>query len=178
MGELKDFITHETLVDTHDERLRQGLAERLVNDKGFSRGDIRPRWPLTLKAGEKCAVIKIDFGIIIDSRVCMMIKYGPGSLVTRHRPALAASRMLVSYQIPVVVVTNGMDAEILDGTSGKVVARGLDAVPDRGSLKNLVADRTFATIQPGRVEKESRIAFAFEVDGSCPCDDTICKISE
>ncbi len=178
LGELKDFITHETLEDTHDERLRQGLAEQLVNEKGFSRKDIRPRWPLTLRAGEKCAVINIDFGIIIDSRVCMMIKYGPGSLVTRHRPALAVSRMLVSYQIPVVVVTNGIDADVLDGDSGKVVARGFDAVPDRALLKRLVADRPFASILPGRAEKESRIAFAFEVDGSCPCDDTICKISD
>ena len=107
----------------------------------------------------------------------MMIKYGPGSLVTRHRPALAASRMLAAYQIPVVVVTNGIDAEILDGVSGKVMSRGLEAIPDRASLQKRVADQEFASIQPGRAEKESRIAFAFEVDGSCPCDDTICKIS-
>jgi len=178
LGELQDIITSETLQDTHDERLRQGLAALLVKEKGFLRDDIKPRWPLTLRADEKCAVINIDFGIFIDSRACMMIKYGPGSLVTRHRPALAASRMLVSYQIPVVVVTNGVDADILDGPSGKVIARGLDGIPDRTSLKKQVAGQTFASIQPERAEKESRIAFAFEVDGSCPCDDTICKISD
>ena len=178
MGELQDIITSETLQDTHDERLRQGLATLLVEEKGFLRNDIRPRWPLTLRADEKCAIINIDFGIFIDSRACMMIKYGPGSLVTRHRPALAASRMLVSYQIPVVVVTNGVDADILDGPSGKVIAGGLDGIPDRTSLKKRVAGQIFAPIQPGRAEKESRIAFAFEVDGSCPCDDTICKISD
>jgi hypothetical protein len=177
LGELKDLITHETLEDTHDERLRQGIAALLVDKKGFTRDDIRPRWPLTLRAGEKCAIINIDFGVIIDSRVCMMIKYGPGSLVTRHRPALAASRLLASYQIPVVVVTNGIDADILNGASGKVMARGLDAIPDRAVLQKQAANRGFASIPPGRAEKESRIAFAFEVDGSCPCDDTICKIS-
>ena len=177
LGELQDIITGETLQDTHDERLRQGLAALLVEEKGFLRKDIRPRWPLTLRADEKCAIINIDFGIFIDSRACMVIKYGPGSLVTRHRPALAVSRMLVSYQIPVVVVTNGVDADILDGPSGKVIAWGLDAIPDRTSLKKRVAGQIFASIQPGRAEKESRIAFAFEIDGSCPCDDTICKIS-
>jgi hypothetical protein len=177
LGELKDFITNETLQDTHDERLRQGLAKFLVNQKGFFPEEIRPRWPLTLRAGEKCAVISIDFAISLDSHVCMVVKYGPGSLVTRHRPALAVSRMLVPYQIPIVVVTNGIDAEILDGASGKVVGRGLDAVPDRASLKTLTTDRTFDAIQPERAEKESRIAFAFEVDDSCPCDDTVCKIS-
>ena len=176
MGELTDFLTGKPLPDTHDERLRQGIASLLVDEKGFTRGDIRPRRPLTLRAGEKCAVINIDFVITIDSRVCMMIKYGPGSLVTRHRPALAASRMLLDYQIPVVVVTNGIDADILDGTSGKVIARGLDAIPDRTALQKQTADQAFASIQPERAEKESRIAFAFEVDGSCPCDDTVCRI--
>jgi hypothetical protein len=86
--------------------------------------------------------------------------------------------MLEDYQIPVVVVTNGIDADILDGTSGKVIARGLEAIPDRAALNELVSDQPFASILPERAEKESRIAFAFEVDGSCPCDDTICKISE
>ena len=178
LGELKDRITRETLPDTHDERLRQGIASLLIDQKGYSRNDIRPRWPLTLRADEKCAIINIDFGIIIDARVGMMIKYGPGSLVTRHRPALAASRMLAPYQIPVVVVTNGIVADILDGASGKVTARGLAAIPDRAMLVKLMTERVFDAIRPERAEKESRIAFAFEVDGSCPCDDTVCRISE
>lgn len=178
MGELRDLITNETLDDTHDERLKQGIAALLVDRKGFNRNEIRPRWPLTLRAGEKCATINIDFGIVIDERVSMMIKYGPGSLVTRHRPALATSRLLTPYQVPVVVVTNGIDADILDGTSGKVMARGFDAIPDKAALTHLVADRTFAAIPSGRAEKESRIAFAFDVDGSCPCDDTVCRISQ
>lgn len=177
LGELKDLITRETLQDTHDERLRQGIAAMLMDRKGYFRKDIKPRWPLTLRAGKKCAIINIDFGIVLDSRVGMMIKYGPGSLVTRHRPALAASRMLVAYQIPVVVVTNGIDADILDGSSGKVTARGLAAIPERNLLKKLMAERTFDAIRPERAEKESRIAFAFEVDDSCPCDDTVCRIS-
>jgi hypothetical protein len=177
MGELKDILTHATLPDTHDERLRQGIAAMLVDRKGFSREEITPRQPLTLRAGEKCALIKIDFVVFIDDRVCMLIKYGPGSLVTRHRPALAASRILFGYQIPVVVVTNGIDADILDGASGKVIARGLETIPDRAALEKQAAGLSFAPIQPERAEKESRIAFAFEVDGSCPCDDTVCNIS-
>ena len=177
LGKLRDLITGDTLDDTHDEQLKQGIAALLVDGKGFNRNEIRPRWPLTLRAGDKCAIISIDFGITINEQVSMLIKYGPGSLVTRHRPALAASRLLVPYQIPVVVVTNGIDADILDGTSGKVMARGLDAIPDKPALTHIVADRTFASIPSGRTEKESRIAFAFEIDGSCPCDDTVCRIN-
>ena len=56
----------------------------------------------------------------------MIVKYAPGSLVTRHRPALAASRLIAPYQVPVVVVTNGKDTNILDGSTGKVTGYGFE----------------------------------------------------
>jgi hypothetical protein len=177
LGELTDFVTGETLKDTHDERYRQSLARLLVERKGYTIKDIRPRLDLHVTAGEKCAIIKIDFSIVMDDRVCMMIRYAPGSLVTRHRPSLAASRTLTSYQIPVVVVTNGIEADILDGKSGKVIDRGLDMIPARHDLLKMIQRYDFIDISKQRAEKESRIVFAFDVDGSCPCDDTICRLT-
>ena len=59
--------------------------------------------------------------------MCMVLKYGPGSLVTRRRAVLAVSRLIAPYQVPVAVITNGRDAEIIDGASGKVAASGLDS---------------------------------------------------
>ena len=40
----------------------------------------------------------------------------------------------------------------------------------------LIADIHFKPISANRVEMESRIVYAYEVDGSCPCDDTICRL--
>ena len=177
LGELADFVTGETLKDTHDERYRQSIARILVEQKGYAKKDIRPRWDLRAAAGEKCATIKIDFSIVVDDRVYMIIRYAPGSLVTRHRPSLAASRTLTSYQIPVVVVTNGIEADVIDGTSAKVIARGLDMIPTKNELLGRVRKSDFIEIPKQRAEKESRIIFAFDVDDSCPCDDTICRLS-
>ncbi len=177
LGEIADFVTGETLRDTHDERYRQSIARLLVEQKGYLKKDIRPRWDLRVTAGEKCALVKIDFSIVMNDRVYMMIRYAPGSLVTRHRPSLAASRTLTSYQIPVVAVTNGIEADIIDGTSAKVIARGLDMIPAKHELLERVRESDFIEIPKQRAEKESRIIFAFEVDGSCPCDDTICRIT-
>ena len=177
LGELTDTITGETLQDTHDERYRQAIAALLLDEKGFSREEIRPRVPLAVEAGEKCALIPIDFGLYLGDRLCMLVKYGPGSLVTRHRPALAAARLLAGHQVPVVVVTNGIDADVLDGTSGKILSKGLAGIPHRKALQRIVQGFAFAPVPAARAEKESRIAYAFEVDGSCPCDDTVCKIN-
>ena len=106
----------------------------------------------------------------------MIIKYGPGSLVTRHRPVLAASRVLAPYQIPVAVVTNGEDAEILDGSSSKVLSRGLDAIPTKTELGEIADRFDFIPIPAKRAEMESRILYCYEVDDSCPCDEDICKL--
>ncbi len=183
LGEISDFITGESLQETHDEQYRQKLAHILVEKKGYLKKEIIPRWELLIKAGDKKAVIKIDFVIkIADFRadkICMIIKYGPGSLVTRRRPVLAASRLLVPYQIPLAVVTNGDDAEILDGKTGRLLASGLDAIPSKSDLigsQGLLANASFEPISEQRAEKESRILYAYEIDGSCPCDDTVCRL--
>jgi hypothetical protein len=176
MGELVDFITGKTIKDTHDERYRQKIARFLVENKGFQREEIEANRELYVKADEKCAIIKIDFLISVTEKCAMIVKYGPGSLVTRHRPALAAGRLIAPYQIPLVVVTNGERADILDGKTGKVLGSELEQIPSHKELTIQIDQFPFIPISQQRAEWESRIVYAFEVDGSCPCDDTICRL--
>jgi hypothetical protein len=164
LGELVDYITGETIEDTHDERYRQKLARLLVEHKGYLKKEIESGRKLLITAANKKAVVKV------------IVKYGPGSLVTRHRPALAASRLVAPYQVPVVVVTNGEDADILDGATGKVISMGLESIPEKVELIDKIANIHFDPISPKRAEMESKIIYAFEVDGSCMCDDTICRL--
>jgi hypothetical protein len=176
LGDLTDFITGETLKDTHDERYRQNISRLLVNEKGYCKRDIEPRRKLLLEAGNKKAIVKIDFLITLTKKVCMLIKYGPGSLVTRRRAALAASRLVASYQVPIAVVTNGEDAEILDGATGKVTARGLVRIPSRTELQNMADNIEFEPVSKERAQIESRLFYCYEVDDRCPCDEDICKM--
>ena len=176
LGERTDFITGETIIDTHDERYRQKIARLLIEDKGYQKNDIKLRKDLLVQAGENKAVIKIDFLINLSGKVCMILKFGPGSIVTRRRPLLAASRILEPYQIPIAVVTNGEDAEILEGASGRVISRGLETIPSREQLIKLSHTALFNRIPAERAEMESRILYCYEVDGSCPCDENICKL--
>ena len=104
----------------------------------------------------------------------MIIKFGPGSIVTRRRPLLAASRVLSSYQIPIAVVTNGEDAEVIEGASGRLISRGLDTIPSREQLTEIRGTDPFERISAKQAEMESRILYCFEVDGSCPCDENVC----
>jgi Type I restriction enzyme R protein N terminus (HSDR_N) len=176
LGQLADFLTGEILEDTHDERYRQKLARFLATQKGYAKSEILPRHELRVKAGENCALIRIDLAIKLGDKIGMLVKYGPGSITTRHRPVLAASRLLAPYQIPVAIVTNGEDCDVLDGATGTVLASGLDQIPDRMSLTASMQKASFQLITPHRTEMESRILFAYEIDGACPCDDTVCRL--
>ena len=176
LGELVDYITGETIQDTHDERYRQKLARLLVEHKGYLKKEIEPGRKLLISTGNKKAVLTIDYTIKLADKICIILKYGPGSLVTRHRPALAASRLVAPYQVPVVVVTNGEDADILEGASGKILSMGLESIPEKVELIDRIANIHFDPISPKQAEMESKIIYAFEVDGSCLCDDTTCKL--
>jgi hypothetical protein len=176
LGTLTDLVTGRRLDDTLDERYRQRLARLLLEEKGYRRSELLPRQPLLVSVDACRAKIPLDFQIRLGAVVGMIIKYGPGSIVTRRRPALAMSRICVPYQVPVVVVTNGETAEVMAGATGKGIRRGFEAIPTRHELEKILAAAPPAPIDAKRFEMESRIVYAFEVDGACPCDDTICRL--
>lgn len=178
LGTLTDYISGNTLDDTLDERHRQLIGRLLVEQKGYRKTQITPRHKLKFRIPGKCARLLITYIVKIENRIAMLIQYGPGSLVTRHRPALAMARLAAEYQIPRVVVTNGEQADTLDGSNGDLLNRGLENIPNCDELVRLVQQHLWNAISRERAEMESRILMAFEVDDRCPCDDSTCKIDQ
>lgn len=178
LGKLTDFISGETLDDTLDERHRQKIARLLVDQKGYRKSDITPRHELTIAVDDRCARLPISFTVKLDRFIAMIIHYGPGSLVTRHRPILAMARLIQACQVPVAVVTNGEEADILNGASGGVIATGLDQIPAKTQLSDIVATRERITVSARRREMEARILMAYEIDDRCPCDDSVCQYTK
>ena len=65
-----------------------------MDQKGYRKSDISPRHELNLSVDNKCARLRISFTIELDQFIAMVVHYGPGSLVTRHRPILAMARLV------------------------------------------------------------------------------------
>ena len=173
-GTLKDFITGETIVDTDDERYRQKLARFLVEVKGYAKNELTMRQTIETMFNKQFVTSKIDIGISLENRCFMILRYAPGSLVTRERSAIAAARMLKgSYQIPLAVVTNGEDAALLDTYNGKILAQGLEAIPSRDKAEKLLDTLEFRPFSDEkRRERELRIMNAFDIEICClgnPC---------
>lgn len=172
-GHLTDYLTGESLVDTDDERYRQKLARLLVEEKGFAKTDLEPRLRIETLFAHQFVTSKIDLVVSTGGQRVMVVRYGPGSLVTRERPAIAAARVLDQARlIPLTVVTNGEDAELLDTRSGKVLATGLAAIPSKEQAAALAAERDCSPVPEARREPELRILNAFDVEACCaggPC---------
>jgi Type I restriction enzyme R protein N terminus (HSDR_N) len=174
LGELEDFLTGRILPDTHDERYRQKIARILVLENGFDKKDIEAGMNIEITAGARKARMKVDFLVHHEGRSVMLVKYAPGSLVTRRLSTLALSRVIKPYRIPFAVITNGEDAEILAGDSGMVTATGLDHLPDLEAVRKAMISFSFDPVGPVIFDQASRIAFACEIDGACPCDSDVC----
>ena len=130
-GVLEDFLTGETLPDTDDERIRQRLARLLVEQLGYGKAELEPRLTIVSEYGNR-VVTTIELTVSVGGKRLFILRYGPGSLVTREKAAIAAARVLdPAYRIPLAIVTNGRDAELLETESGKVLATGMDCIPTR-----------------------------------------------
>lgn len=175
-GHLTDYVTGKSVVDTDDERYRQKIARFLVEEKGYSRDDLEVRQVIETRFSNQLVRSKIDIVVSLRGRRVMLIRYGPGSLVTRERPALAAARVLDdSYQIPLTVVTTGEECELLDTFSGKVFATGFAGIPDKQYMEENFAELTFPSPpEEDRKEKELRILNFF--DREVCCRDESCNI--
>jgi len=175
LGKTIDFITGREITDTDDERYRQKLARFLVEEKGYAKGDIASKRIIEMAIEGRKVRSMVDLVVTVSGRSFIAVRYGPGSLVTRERPALAVSRIMEDYQIPYTVVTNGEDAEILDTISGQVTGAGLDSIPGKEEAPALLQKTEFTSIPPKQREAEERILAAYDwLEHSLECDDDWC----
>jgi hypothetical protein len=173
-GTCTDYITGETIVDTDDERCRQDLARLLVEERGYAKKDLEPRLSIETLYNGQFVVSTIDITVREAGKRFMILRFAPGSIVTRERSAIAAARVLEpAYQIPLAVVTNCRDAEVLDTYTGKVIRQGLDKIPDKKEAEDLVKSLRFEPFDDEiKNDRERRILNAYDVEICCaggPC---------
>lgn len=168
-GTLFDYLTGEELTDTDDERLRQGIFRMMVEQKGYDKNELVPRSCIDTLFTHHFVRSTIDLTVRIGNMSFMIIRYGPGSLVSRERAAIAAARVIhAEYRIPLAVVTNGREAELLDTATGKILGNGLESIPDRAAASLLIPALTFLPKQEGiKLEREKRILNAFDIERCC-----------
>ena len=160
---ITDFITGEMVPDIGAEANRQDVERFLVNEKGFSKEDIKVDVDIELVVASEPYKSQIDLVVSIDGTRYMAIKCVAASLDSREREIIAASRLLESYQIPFSVVSDGKTAIVLDTVSGKKLGEGLNAVPSKDDLKEKLNSLDLIPLPSKRLEKEKLIFRSYDI---------------
>ncbi len=155
---ITDFVTQKEVPNIGVEENRQAIEKLLVESKGYTRGDIEVDATIEFDMSDERFRSDVDLVVSVNGKRFMVIKCAPGSLGSRHRETLAAARLLDDYQIPLCVVTDGKDADILDSVTGDLIRQGIDGIPSRQEAARYMEDVRLDPYPENKVERE-RIIF-------------------
>lgn len=126
-----DFITGQSVPHVGPEISRQQVERYLVEEKGYRREEILVDTPIAVDIDGETYRSTVDLVVRIDDRPLIAIKCAAGSLGSREREIVSAARLLADSPLPIAVVSDGSDATVLDGGSGKKRGNGMAAIPSR-----------------------------------------------
>ena len=158
---IMDHITGRELADCDDEQIRQGVERLLIEKKGYMPSDIEVDRVFHLDMDGAVEQGRAELVVYVNEKPYMTIKNSRGSLVSREREALSASRLACETVVPFTVVTNGRDAELLDTATGQILATGLEAIPDKDEARKGISGLIFSRLDPKKREREGRVYLAF-----------------
>jgi len=167
---LIDYITGKEIPDVGPEGSRQLFEKFLVEERGYSKEDVKVNVPITVmfKGAEYASTV--DLVLFCHEKPFMAVRCIAGSLGSYEREILAAARLLYDLQIPFSASTNGKDALVRDVASGKLHGEGLDAVPTKEHAIQLLESFTYIPFPPEKREREMIIFRSYNIEkegGEC-----------
>ncbi|HXY54174.1 MAG TPA: type I restriction enzyme HsdR N-terminal domain-containing protein [Nitrospirota bacterium] len=146
---------------------RKMIAYLLLEKKGYRPDDVQRGVAFEVELGGGAAMSSVDFIVSVDGMKAMIVKCAAGSLDSRQRQAVAAARVIASPPVPIAVVADPENAEVIDVATGKVIGEGFGAIPVKGQLVRILAETETKPLALDRIEKEKRILLAFDAIKCC-----------
>jgi len=142
--------------------IRDVVRDYLIAVKGYAEDDIEEDTVFEIYVDGKRQGTSVDYIINLNGVRFMVLKCSPGALGSRERHLVSFARVVDSYQIPYAMVTDGSRARLLDTITGKLIAEGLDSIPDRAQAEETLHTAKCLAYPKERMEREKRILLAFE----------------
>ncbi|MBU4275143.1 MAG: type I restriction enzyme HsdR N-terminal domain-containing protein [Proteobacteria bacterium] len=155
-----DLITGNPLSASDDEPVRQATEARLLAI-GYSPQDISVDAVRTLSPEQDSLRVLADLLVSSEGRPALLLRCARGSLVTREKEAVATARLIAPTLVPLTVVTNGEDAELLETVDGRVLATGLAGIPAPEQLARMMAKRPPREPTPHEITQAARVYAAY-----------------
>lgn len=150
------------MINTGAEGNRQQVERLLVEDKGYLKTEIEVDAPIILKMETETYASRVDLVVSVHGYRYMAIKCAAGSLDSREREILAAARLLDIYQIPLAVASDGRDALVWDTLTGRLIGRGLAALPSTAHAIQNFNPNSLKALAPDRVRRQQLIFRSYD----------------
>ncbi len=152
----------EIIAQAQLEGVKEWIWDLLITKKKFRPEEIKIDPQFSLKLSDCEAVVSIDYVININSITFMVIKCSSAAIESWERYIKAFARVVQDYQIPYAMVTDGENAKIFDMVSGSLIGASVFGVFNRQEALDKIKDFKKIPFPPEKLEREKRIAYAFE----------------
>jgi len=173
-GTLRDYLSGEEIEETTYEEFRQALAKMLVEEFGYPKDSLKAKIDLCFDIDDEEMCRTIDLVVYDkDDLPILMVMFCAGDVGSYEREAVCAGKLFQGGPVPYVVISDSMDAFLLDAISGKTLARGLKAIPSYEELCKITADYKREPLPQEKRTKIERIFYTYTgfLQGTC-CSDS------
>jgi hypothetical protein len=159
---LVDYLSGRDILFSNRDNIRQKLVKTLVEEKGYRKEDISLDREIRFEIEGRQVCSLVDISIGFGGNTLMVFKCAAGSVVSRERQIIAAARLLEDYVIPFAVVTNGVNIELLDTISEKVIGDSMQLIPTRQELFENSRNLTLKSAKKKKLVYEQRILHTYD----------------
>ncbi|WP_415519718.1 MAG: type I restriction enzyme HsdR N-terminal domain-containing protein [Desulfovibrio aminophilus] len=140
-GTLRDYLTGEEIEETTYEEFRQALARLLVEERGYPRDRLRAKVELPYEVDGEAYSRRVDLvAYDPEDRPALLVFFSSGDVGSYERETVVAARLFPGGPVPLALVTDTMQAQLLDTVSGEVLASGMASVPTWDDLLGRTRD--------------------------------------
>ncbi|MCJ2164207.1 MULTISPECIES: type I restriction enzyme HsdR N-terminal domain-containing protein [unclassified Pseudodesulfovibrio] len=161
-GTLRDYLSGEEIDETTFEEFRQLLVKLLVEEKGYPKDRFKAKVPIKYCVDGEDYERPIDF-VLYDGqgKPVFIIIFCAGNVATFERETVCAGRLIEGGPVPFALVTDTMEASLMDVRTGERIAHGMDAVPDFDRLMKMADDAEIKPLTEEQREKQTRVFHAY-----------------
>jgi hypothetical protein len=159
---LIDYLSGAEIPFSNRDNIRQKLLKMLIEEKGYKKEDISLDREIRFDAEGQQICSFVDISIGLGDKTLMVFKCASGSVVSRERQIIASARLLKEYVIPLAVVTNGIDIELLDTVSEKVIGTGLSSIFTRQELSENAKSISLKPVNRKKRMYEQRVLYTYD----------------
>lgn len=159
---LIDYLSGRTIPFSNRDNIRQKIIRTLVEEKAYDKSEIAVEKEIRYDFEGQQVCSPVDISIVFRNKTLMVFKCAPGSVVSRERQIIATARLLEDYIIPFAVVTNGVDIELLDVSSEKVIGEGMESIPNRLELFDKSKDLVLKPVNSKKLKFERSILYTYD----------------